>query len=164
MRQRTRSGLSSPCTLNPASPACGSRRLGPTHPFKASYTHGMGKRGGGLKGKTRGGAASLGFRKGLNLINSTEHSVELSVCGLTSASPPPFTDDSTNESDFHATLCFLALPAPYAATQPPRFLYRLPLILGWLVVRFLWTYVRGVICMTARRMDCDSRTNEKVFA
>lgn len=35
--------------------------------------------------------------------------MELSVCGLTSASPPPFTDDSTNESDFHATLCFLSL-------------------------------------------------------
>lgn len=74
----------------------------------------------GVERGRAGKAASLGFRKGLNLINSTEHSVELSVCGLTSAFPPPFTDDSTNESDFHATLCFPdSLLSEAASSYPP---------------------------------------------
>lgn len=46
--------------------------------------------------------------------------MELSVCGLTSASPPPFTDDSTNESDFHATLCFLSSSSSSSSTPPSQ--------------------------------------------
>jgi len=157
VRQGTRKrALSSSCTLNLASPACGPRRQvgpGPPIPLSRRIPRRMGK---------TGEAASLGFRKGLNLINSTEHSVELSVCGLTSASPPPFTYGSTNESDFHATLCFLSPHCHFLYSRVPSAVFLSSL--RWLVVRFLWTYVRGVICMTARRMDCESRTNEKVFA
>lgn len=84
-------------------------------------------------------AASLGFRKGLNLINSMEHSVELSVCGLTSASLPPFMDKRERfPRDFMLSNLFTPLrpPFPLSPTSPSSHPRRL-------VVRFQWTYVRA---------------------
>lgn len=96
-------------------------------------------RGGG-EGKEKR-AASLGFRKGLNLINSIEHSVELSVCGLTSASLPPFMDKRERfPRDFMLSNSSLPLRFPFPLFYSP---YSFLSHLRRLVVRFQWTYVRA---------------------
>lgn len=113
--------------LNPPSPACSRSLPFPRrqaeiilNPLKPPYTVASGEAGEG-GGKER--AASLRFRKGLNLINSMEHSVELSVCGLTSASLPPFMDKRERfPRDFMLSNLFTPLQPPFPLS-PVRLIF-----------------------------------------
>lgn len=133
--------------LNPPSPACSLPQPLPLPLLPAvgpgSSSTLLNRRTQWHRGRSEGEgeekrAASLGFRKGLNLINSMEHSVELSVCGLTSASLPPFMDKRERFPRDFMLSNLLTPPLSF-----PLSCAHLPLIPSQLVVRFQRTYVRA---------------------